>query len=228
LLESSEIKQKKTVLSFRPDDKTIPTLDGYHMINIPIERTFCSDITNVDVSSYQAIAFMSEKAVNCFKLEIPDSAKVYAVGPETASVLRSRGIDPILPETFDSGSLAEKIIKDNIKSLIVIRSDKGNDYLKNALWNRIIYSEVHAYRIEIDQTNLERAKKELQQCNADIVVLTSAEIARAVSNYISQECNYLIISIGPFTTKALRKEVKIIESKEHSIEGIMKLLKSLR
>lgn len=226
--KDSEKKLKKVVLTFRPDDKTIPPIDGYDIINISIEKTYCNEIRDINLTVYEAIAFMSERAVSCFDAEIPQSMKVYAVGPETASMLMRKGIEAIIPRTFDSRSLAERIIEDGIKSLIVVRSDKGNEYLRSYLSSKIIYDEIYSYTVKIDSENLEKAKEQLEECVPDIIVLTSAEIAKLVSKYISHSCNYFVISIGPFTTEALRKEVKIIESNEHSIEGIMKLLKNMR
>ncbi|BBG24545.1 uroporphyrinogen-III synthase [Sulfuracidifex tepidarius] len=223
-----ERKRKKLVLAFRPDDKTIPPINGYEIINISVERTYCNEINNINITGYEAIAFMSERATVCFNFEIPASMKVYAVGPETASILKRKGVEPTIPRTFDSRSLAEKVLEDGVKSLIVVRSDKGNEYLRNYLSSKIIYKEIYSYTVRVDDENLEKAKKQLEECVPDIIVLTSAGITKLVSKYISPDCNYSVISIGPFTTEALRKEVKIIESKEHSIEGIMKLLENMR
>jgi uroporphyrinogen-III synthase len=229
LQEDSKRYQKRRVISFRPEGKSLGEVEGFHIINIPIERTLCVNVGPIDVKQFEAIVFMSEKSVECFTMNrMPE--KVYAIGSETALLLKAKGIVPIVPETYDSKSLADRILKDGISSLLVIRSNKGNSYLREKLQGEIKYKEVNSYIIENDEKGVEKAKEYLESCWADYIIFTSSETAKVLSKYLSDRCNYIVISIGPFTTEAIerKKEVKIIESKEHSIAGIRKLLQDLR
>lgn len=226
------------VLFFRPEEMTQSFKDylgllsnqKLEIINIPLFKIKCIKYTlpnNID--EYEAIAFTSQNSVLCFThINEIKNHKIYAIGDETSELLRNVfNINPIIPKQFTSIELAKKLLEDRVTSVIAIRSKRASDDMKKLLENRIRYIEIYDYDIEIIEENIEKARNLIENCKIDGIAITSSLIAKIVGKYINNSCNIKIFSIGPLTTRALMETVngvKIIESKTHSIKGILETI----
>ncbi|WP_338599794.1 uroporphyrinogen-III synthase [Sulfolobus tengchongensis] len=198
------------------------------VLNIPIFKISCLPyfLSNYD---YEAIAFTSRNSVLCFKdYDILKKSKVYAIGEETADLLiKMLRINPVIPDKFTSISLAEKILKDKINNVLAVRSKKASDDMKNLLKDKIKYDEIYVYDLEILAENVQKVIEIIRECKIDAIALTSSMMAKIIGPAINPQCQIKVFSIGPMTTDALKRvnnEVKIIESKTHSIKGIVETI----
>ncbi|MEM3515865.1 MAG: uroporphyrinogen-III synthase [Saccharolobus sp.] len=196
------------------------------IINIPLFKIKCLPYTLPDIKTYEAVAFTSQNAIICFKhMNMIKSHKIYAIGDETADILRRLyNINPIIPDVFTSIALAKKILMDNINSIISIRSKKASNDMEKILKDKIRYDEIHVYDVDVIDENVSKVRYLLENCKIDALALTSSYIAKLVAQYINPECKMKIFSIGPVTTRAIteiKSGIKIIESKTHSIKGII-------
>ncbi|MEM0168652.1 MAG: uroporphyrinogen-III synthase, partial [Metallosphaera sp.] len=86
------------------------------------------------------------------------------------------------------------------------------------------------YDLVLNEAKVQDAKKILEECSVQMVVLTSSLIAKTVANFL-RDC-YKVISIGPMTSATLRSvkpELSFIESDISTIEGtIQEIEKFLR
>ncbi|EZQ03802.1 uroporphyrinogen III synthase [Candidatus Acidianus copahuensis] len=215
------------VLFFRSEPVNISGLPSIEIINVPIFTPFCVDYS-IELDNFESVAFTSKNAIRCCKdINRIKSMKVFSIGPATASELQKHGIESIIPDKFDSENLGKTIINYGVKSLVSFRSKKANDTLRNILSDKIKYEEIYNYDIILNEEMLKKAK-EFLDCNVDVVVLTSSEIARVTSPYL-KKC-YKIISIGPVTSSTLKKnrpDLEIIDSKKYDLEGIIEILVGL-
>ncbi|TRM93498.1 uroporphyrinogen III synthase [Sulfolobus sp. A20-N-G8] len=224
------------VLFFRPESDGEDTynfntaINGIEIINIPLFKVECIQYNlPEDVEMFDALAFTSRNAVRCFKdVNLIKDLKVYAIGDETAISIKERfGICPIVPKKFTSMELAEKILRDGVRTLIAVRSKLANNDMRKTLENKIRYIEVYDYDLSTIYNNIELAGKLISNCEVDGIAITSSSIARVIAKYINKECMTKIFSIGPVTSRVLIEivgEAKIIESKTHSISGILETI----
>ncbi|QGA67835.1 uroporphyrinogen-III synthase [Sulfolobus sp. E11-6] len=224
------------VLFLRPDNEDVELNEklmilqknGIEVLNIPIFKIKCIpySIPNYD---YEALAFTSRNSVICFKEHyLLKNHKIYAIGEETSELLiKMYEINPITPGKFTSVELAKRILEDKISSVLGIRSKKASEDMRNLLTSKIKYDEIYVYDSEIIRDNVDRVLEILAKCEVDTIAFTSSLMARLIGPYIGRECKIIVYSIGPMTTETLKRvnnEVKIIESKTHSIKGIIETI----
>mgnify|MGYP001772492131 CR=1 FL=1 len=205
------------VLFLRPEGSFVPKISDFIHIEIvkPVCIPYSADFNNVD-----AIGFTSVNAVECFKdFDRIKGKKIFSVGPITAEALKKKGFEKVnMPEEYTVNNLI-KIIKENARNPILVRSLMAID-------NSLGINQIADYKLEVNQDKLNEAKRIIENCEADIIVLTSSFIASLVKDSI-KDCAK-IISIGPSTTKMLKdKKIIIYEAKEHDMKGILNLLKKL-
>ncbi|BDC19091.1 uroporphyrinogen-III synthase [Acidianus sp. HS-5] len=212
------------ILFLRPEGSKLPIVDFAEIINIPIFTPVCTDYP--PLPSTEAYAFTSSNAVKCFHdLDKIKEKEIFSIGKSTAQELLKHGIKSEYPQDYDSLSLAYFIRSKGVRSLTAIRSKKASDDLRKSLQD-IEYYEIYDYDTVVDKENLEKSKYYLENCKADVVVLTSSEISKTVATYL-RSC-YKIISIGPMTTRtilSLRPDLKIFQSKIYDIEGVIDLIR---
>jgi len=204
------------VLFLRPEGSFVPTNPNF--IRIEIVKPVCISYT-VDLNNVDAVGFTSTNAVECFKdFDKIRRKKIFSVGISTGEALKKKGFDTInIPEEYTVSSLI-RIIKEKAKNPVLIRSLIAID-------NTLDVEQVADYKLEVKQDRLNEAKKVVENCEVDYIVLTSSFIASLVRDFI-KDCEK-IISIGPSTTKALKGKKIIYEAKEHDMRGILNLLKEL-
>jgi uroporphyrinogen-III synthase len=194
-------------------------------------------------------AFMSQQAVNIlFDLgrdriaPVLKSTTVIAVGPKTKQSLEERGIKVgLVLEKFSSFGLVDLMsgIGPVGKKIIIPRSGAANDFTTEALIRLgMDVDEILLYTVRTKA--VEPIWKEfcdlLLQKKVDAVIFTSAsnvnsffEIMDKVYKDELQLDNITkVVSIGPFTTKALRDQgIECFEAEEHTVKGALQIAKQI-
>lgn len=204
------------VLFLRPEGSFVPNNPNF--IHVEIVKPVCIPYS-IDLSNVDALGFTSINAVECFKdFNKIQGKKIFSVGIATSEALKKKGFDTInIPEEYTVSSLV-RMIKERSKNPVLIRSLIAIDNSLNII-------QVADYKLEVKQDKLDEAKRIIENCETDFIVLTSSFIASLVRDFI-KDCEK-IISIGPSTTKALKGKKIIYEAKEHDMRGILNLLKEL-
>jgi uroporphyrinogen-III synthase len=194
-------------------------------------------------------AFMSQQAVNilfdlgCDRIApVLKSTTVIAVGPKTKQSLEERGIKVgLVLEKFSSFGLVDLMsgIGPVGKKIIIPRSGAANDFTTEALIRLgMDVDEILLYTVRTKA--VEPIWKEfcdlLLQKKVDAVIFTSAsnvnsffEIMDKVYKDELQLDNITkVVSIGPFTTKALRDQgIECFEAEEHTVKGALQIAKQI-
>jgi len=194
-------------------------------------------------------AFMSQQAVNILFdlgrdkiLPLLKSTNVIAVGPKTKQSLEERGIKVgLMLEKFSSFGLVDLIsgVGPCGKKIIIPRSAAASDFATQALIRLgMDVDEILLYTVRTRA--IEPIWKEfcdlLSKKRVDVVIFTSAsnvnsffEIIEKLSKDGLQLDNVTkVVSIGPFTTKALRdRGVRCFEAEEHTVRGTLQIAEQI-
>jgi uroporphyrinogen-III synthase len=194
-------------------------------------------------------AFMSQQAVNILFdlgrdkiLPLLKSTNVIAVGPKTKQSLEERGIKVgLMLEKFSSFGLVDLMsgVGPSGKKIIIPRSAAASDFATQALIRLgMDVDEILLYTVRTRA--IEPIWKEfcdlLSKKRVDVVIFTSAsnvnsffEIMEKLSKDGLQLDNVTnVISIGPFTTKALRdRGIKCFEAEEHTVRGTLQIAEQI-
>lgn len=169
-------------------------------------------------------------------------SKVIAIGPSTKQKLESNNI-PVacMPDNYSSLGLFELMRKLSPKQgtrIMSPRSGASNSFMKQKLNSiGIILDEFHIYYPQIETINkiwIDFSKK-ISNKRVNVLIFTSPSAVRYFFSIMHQVLSNFreyfqsidaIISIGPNTTKELiSRNVSSIESKEHTIDGTLRLAK---
>ncbi len=194
-------------------------------------------------------AFMSQQAVNILFdlgrdkiLPLLKSTNVIAVGPKTKQSLEERGIKVgLMLEKFSSFGLVDLMsrVGPSGKKIIIPRSAAASDFATQALIRLgMDVDEILLYTVRTRA--IEPIWKEfcdlLLKKRVDVVIFTSAsnvnsffEIMEKLSKDGLQLDNVTkVVSIGPFTTKALRDQgIRCFEAEEHTVRGTLQIAEQI-
>ena len=194
-------------------------------------------------------AFMSQQAVNILFdlgrdkiLPLLKSTNVIAVGPKTKQSLEERGIKVgLMLEKFSSFGLVDLMsgVAPSGKKIIIPRSAAASDSAAQALIRLgMDVDEILLYTVRTRA--IEPIWKEfcdlLSKKRVDVVIFTSAsnvnsffEIMEKLSKDGLQLDNVTkVVSIGPFTTKALRDQgIRCFEAEEHTVRGTLQIAEQI-
>ncbi len=136
------------IYSFRPQEKLQNETKG--VINLPLVSIIPLFPEKPDISKYDSIAFLSSIAAQCFfsnmHLQIPDSLKVFAVGPKTANEIPVNRRSIIIPAEHDANSLAVKLRESGVKSLLLPRgSEHTSTFVQSLESSEITVKEINVY-----------------------------------------------------------------------------------
>ena len=156
------------------------------------------------------------------------SARIAAIGSETARSLAQRGINAdVVPSTFTSAALAEELIRDDLrdKRVLLARASQASRLLSDRLRDAGAHvDEVPLYDIVTPPPDRE-ALAELKR-GVDVVTLTSPSTARGLAQLAGDSVDLDSLQtacIGPVTAEAARAlgfhVVAIAET--HTIEGLV-------
>jgi len=213
------------VLWLRPEGRTVKVPTGWESIWIPIVKTTCLHYERPNYSRFEALAFTSVSAVQCFKERDELSGKIiYAVGPSTAKEI---GLPSVrVPANYTVLSMVRSALSDGIRSLLAFRSLSAGDSAAKEMAGKVNYVEIKDYKVEVLESGLQEVRTMLSKREVDVIVLTSSSIASLVVDYIPRDVR--VISIGPETSKILRaRDVDFIEAEEHDVEGLTRVLEGI-
>ena len=241
-----KVKQEGGIPISLPTMKLIP-IDSYN---------FCQKFSNISSKKYGYYMFMSPNSVEVFLKMVKENnlshileeqimkSKVIAIGPSTKQKLQSNNI-PVacMPDNYSSSGLFELMRKLSPKPgtrIMSPRSGASNSFMKEKLNSiGIILDEFYIYYPQIETINkiwIDFSKK-ISNKRVDVLIFTSPSAVRYFFSIMHQVLSNFreyfqsidaIISIGPNTTKELiSRNVSSIESKEHTINGTLRLAKRI-
>ena len=194
---------------------------------------------------HEYCAFMSAQAVEAVlgraeNQEIKsalEQTRIVAVGPKTRTKLEEFGLRvEFVPTEFSSKGLAKMFSNMNPsgKKIIIPRSAAAGDYAAGALRSLgMEVDEISLYSVRTSELTDEwkRFSALLQENKIDAIIFTSAssvtsffEILANLGQELDLNRATEIISIGPFTSEALRKrKIECHESTIHTVRGALEL-----
>jgi len=194
-------------------------------------------------------AFMSPQAVSIlFDLAGREAAFalrstiVIAVGPKTKESLQEHGVNVrLVPEKFSSAGLVDLLssMEPARKKIIIPRSGTANEFAAKALTDlgmkvdEILLYTVHTSPITFVWSEFSDL---LLQKKVGAVIFTSASnvssffeiMGNMTAGHLQLDGLAKVVSIGPFTSKELKKrKVKYFEAEEHTVRGALELAKKI-
>jgi uroporphyrinogen-III synthase len=213
---------------------------------VPKGEKAAADFLDKLKREFDYCAFMSSQAVDVLFSHAPrketiaalNKLQVIAVGPKTRARLEANGVRVgLVPNRFSSAGLVELLAgrQPEGKKIIIPRSAAANDFAAKALAGLgMKVEQVFLYTVKTSapgegwQTFATLlAKKEV-----DGIVFTSASSVRAFFEILGrmpqnrQRLDRLtkVISIGPFTSRELKKRrIEYLEAGEHTVKGTLEL-----
>ena len=165
-------------------------------------------------------------------------ARIIAIGKRTAKVLSEAGLQPEIPEKFDSRTVYEKY-KESLKGrrVILLRSDKGDPILLK-LSEVAEVDEIVLYRI-VEKWGKEQEEliRQIAGKKVDVIVFSSSMMVRSFFNLAEKMSKFDetlkalkemdVIAIGPPTARMLEKyNITAEMPEEYTFDGIVKILQS--
>lgn len=192
--------------------------------------------------TYNWIVFTSKNGIDFFMEEyreitgqkqLPEKCKIAVVGTKTADVLNDYNlVADLIPEQFVAESLAEKLVTVvNSKDKVLIpRGNLARNVIGDQLRaNGILVTELDVYETVNEESSKESLYEVIKCKQVDIVTFTSSS---TVDNFVqlldgtdwrNHTGNILFASIGPITSKTMRKH-KLpvhVEAEEYTIPGML-------
>ena len=161
--------------------------------------------------------------------------KVCAIGPVTASALKSLGVNAdFTPTRYTSKSLVHGIAKFNIRDARVLlpRTNVApEDVAKELAALGALVDQPVAYRTLVPEGSREKARHALSHGKIDIATFTSSSTVENLVKLLDGDKSLLegplIACIGPVTAQKARDlglEVKVVASR-HTVKGLVQALK---
>jgi uroporphyrinogen-III synthase len=198
-------------------------------------------------------AFMSQQAVNILFDRAQDKitpllkyTTVIAVGPKTKQSLEKRGIKVglVLEKKFSSIGLVDLMsgIEPSGKKIIIPRSAASSDFATKALIRLGMEVDeilLYSVRTRTIEPIWEEFCELLSKKRVDAIIFTSASNVSSffeIMEKLSKDRLLLlldnvtkVISIGPFTTKALRDRgiIRCFEAEEHTVRGALQVAEQI-
>jgi len=170
------------------------------------------------------------------------STIVIAVGPKTKASLQEQGVNVrLVPEKFSSAGLVDLLssMEPARKKIIIPRSGAANEFAAKALTALgMKVDEILLYTVRTSPVTFVWSEFSdlLLQKKVDAVVFTSASsvssffeiMGKMTIGHLQLDGLARVVSIGPFTSKELKKrKVKYFEAEEHTIRGALELAKRI-
>lgn len=206
-------------------------------------------LSTLEKKKHDYCAFMSPQAVNIlFDLAGKEAAlalkstTVIAVGPKTRQALVDRGVNVgRVPDRFSSEGLVDLMstIEPRGKKIIIPRSGAANEFATKALTDlKMQVDEIPLYTVRTSAVTFvwSEFSELLQQKKVDAVIFTSTSSVNSFFEILGKlfpgspplDTLTNVVSIGPFTTKELKKRrIRCFEAQEHTIRGTLDLAKKL-
>ena len=246
----------RRVLITRPADQSASLIDRLTLLGarpilwptIAIEPV--EDMTELDqalknLSSFDWLAFSSANAVKIFFKRLDalgldarafGSARVAAMGPATAQVLREHALRAdAVPDEYVAESLLKAIQSSGDlrgKRILLPRSDIGREVVAKGLREAgaevtelVIYHTACATQTKASIKNMVEAKPDVLTFTSSSTVTNFVKIVgKDIARRLAEKA--IIVSIGPITSETLRRHglPVTVEADEHTTEGMIEAL----
>jgi uroporphyrinogen III methyltransferase / synthase len=200
----------------------------------------------LELNSYNWLVFTSPNGVTAFfdlffkrfhDLRDIGGARIAAIGPATAAKLKELHLQvDLMPDEALSSKIAAAFDKyetvENLK-ICLLRAEVADPELPKALEELgAIVDDIPVYKTVAETEDLNGAASAMTEAGMDWITFTSASTVEHfharfdLPKLLKQFPSAKLVSIGPETSKAIRALglEPAQEAKEHSIEGIVKVL----
>ena len=210
---------------------------GAAVVEAPAIRIVPLDGPAMSLSGYDLICLTSPNGVRILferllaaggDARVLAGARVAAIGPGTASALRSHGVvaDVVPPERFVAEGLVEALAGVPVSRALVARAAEARDVLVDALRSRGAAVDVVALYETVAEPLSEAQVAAV--CSSDYVTFTSSSTIRFLLRSLGDGARLggRLVSIGPVTSAALRKHglEPDVEAARHDIDGLVEAL----
>jgi uroporphyrinogen III methyltransferase / synthase len=210
---------------------------GATVVEAPAIRIVPLDGPAPALSGYDLVCLTSPNGVRLLFSRLAEAgldaralagARVAAIGPGTASVLRSHGvIADVVPERFVAEGLVDALADVPVRRALVARAAEARDVLVDALRERGAEVDVVALyeTVASPLTDAQLAAV----TDADYVTFTSSSTVRFFlesAGGVACRLRARIVSIGPVTSTTLREHglEPHVEASSHDIDGLIEAL----
>ncbi|PZS13151.1 MAG: uroporphyrinogen-III C-methyltransferase [Solirubrobacterales bacterium] len=209
---------------------------GAAVVEAPAIRIVPLDGAVPDLSRYDLVCLTSPNGVRLLFERLASAgmdtralagARVAAIGPGTATALRTHGIRAdVVPERFVAEGLVEALVDVPVKRALLARAGEARDVLPDALRARGAEVDVVALYETVAEP---LGEAELEAVGrADYVTFTSSSTVRFFFERAggALQASPRLVSIGPVTSDALRARglEPDVEASRHDIEGLVQAL----
>jgi len=170
---------------------------------IAFEHLHYLDWSHEIPANTDAWIFTSKNAVKAtapFIKKFDEPEYIFAVGSKTSKALQQIGLEPLIPETFDAGHLAEVILKHPVKEAVHFRGNLGRKELADTLNS----ASVRLREIEVYITH--RITRSVQAGSYDAIVFMSPSAVEAFLQKNTLPEHTPVYCIGPTTASTLKKK----------------------
>lgn len=241
----------KQVIVTRPKER-IGTLSeklrtlGAQVVEYPCIETVpispCADLREAmgRLGSYEWLCFTSPAGVDCFWAELRavgldtralGSVKVAAIGPGTASALRTFGVRAdLIPEVYDAEHLGVALAKAAFGKVLVARAQLGSPALTDELRNSgVFYDDIAVYNTVYDNPRAEWLREKIDSGDVNYVTFTSASTVKGFVASVGKGADLGSITglcIGEQTAfEAQKYGIKTLVAKKATIDALVELVK---
>ena len=210
---------------------------GAAVVEAPAIRIVPLDGPAMSISGYDLICLTSPNGVRILferllaaggDARVLAGARVAAIGPGTASALRSHGVvaDVVPPERFVAEGLVEALAGVPVSRALVARAAEARDVLVEALRARGAAVDVVALYETVAEPLSEAQVAAV--CSSDYVTFTSSSTVRFLLQSLGDGARLggRLVSIGPVTSATLREHglEPDVEATRHDIDGLVEAL----
>lgn len=202
-----------------------------------------------DAGTYDWVVFTSASGVEAFFAELDrqvrdgrvfGAAKICAIGPATASALRTRGLRADAMPTEFRGEGAAKVMIDahggdlRGRRILLPRAEVAREILPETLRHAGAHVDVvHAYRnLPAGQATEEAIRRAITDRDVDIVTFTAPSTVESIARILGPDAPAILAesttaSIGPITTAAAEKlGIRIdVSAKTYTSDGLVDALR---
>lgn len=203
-----------------------------------IDRAGSPDIRPIyeQLDTFDWIVFSSANGVRCFSNQLErlgydarrfGQARIAAIGPATADLLRDNRIQPdLVPEQFEADTFAKALSVDsNGKRFLLVRASRGREILHDTLASQgADVTQAVFYESIDDDTVNDTWLHQLDAGQVDWVTVSSSAIAKSLFAKFGQRLSQTkLASISPITTATLKEcgLVATSEAKTYTMRGLV-------
>ena len=219
------------VLILRASGKIKPiSLSGFDIIQIPVINVIPNEdaINKVSLNGANYVIIMSSVVVRYLsgKLkQLGSGTLVIGVGPRTCDEVQKLGLRCEVPREFSSHGVVELMSKLPRGKVVVLRSSRGSDYIRNEL-RRIGHEVVEygIYDLRPDPINVSVACRLINY--VDYVVFMSPMTYETVRECARETLKgRVVVAIGRVTADRLREDgINPLMPSEYTLNGVLRVL----